>query len=150
MKTKRTLRERKFIKAYIENFGNATKAIMAINPNIKENSARELGSRMLAKVDVSIIEILDDMGLTDPLLSQKLLEGLSATRETGPPFNRREITDYGVIVKYIDMALKLKGKYPSEKHDVKVEGELKITDARQKFIDKVNHIIARTGENETT
>jgi len=30
------------------------------------------------------------------------------------------------------------------------KGELKITDARQKFIDKVNSIIARTGEDKTT
>ena len=120
MKTKRTLRERKFIDAYIKNYGNATKAYIAINPNVKENSARELGSRMLTKVDISIIEILDEMGLTDPMLSQKLLDGLDATRETGKGAYKREIRDHSTIVKYLDMALKLKDKYPSEKHDIEM------------------------------
>jgi len=80
---KRTLRERKFIDFYINNGGNATKAYLAISPNVKENSACELGSRMLRKVDISIVEVLDKMGLTDPTLSQKLVDGLSATRESG-------------------------------------------------------------------
>jgi len=40
MSIKRTLRERKFIKSYIENGGNATKAYLAVNPKYKGNSAR--------------------------------------------------------------------------------------------------------------
>jgi len=123
MKTNLSLRERKFIDAYIENGGNATQAFLAASPNYKGKQARKLGSRMWAKVDISLIEILDEIGLTDLVLSQKLLAGLSATKEAGKGFQKREITDYSTIVKYIDIALKLKDKYPSEKHDINFKGE---------------------------
>lgn len=52
MKLKRTLRERKFIDAYVENNGNATKAFLAINPKAK--NPRQYGYRMLQKVDISV------------------------------------------------------------------------------------------------
>ena len=150
MKIKLALRERKFINAYIKNSGNATEAYLAVNPKAKRENASVYGMRMLEKVSISIIEIAEKMGLTDPVLIQKLLDGLSATKEMGTGFKKREITDYGVIAKYLDMALKLKGKYPSEKHDVNLKGELKITNARQKFADRIAHIAARTKENKTT
>lgn len=150
MKIKLALRERKFIDAYIKNSGNATEAYLAVNPKAKRENASVYGMRMLEKVSISIIEIADKMGLTDPVLIQKLIDGLSATKESGTGFRNKKITDYNVIVKYLDMALKLKGKYPSEKHDIKFKGELKVTDARQKFIDKVNRIVTRTREDKTT
>ena len=80
MKLKRTLRERKFIKAYIENSGNATEAYLTINPKIKRKNAREYGYRMLQKVDISVTELLELMGVTDVCLHQKLSEGLDATK----------------------------------------------------------------------
>ena len=76
MTIKRTLRERKFIKAYIENSGNATEAYLSVNPNCTRESAKELGYRMLTKVDLSILELLEMMGTTDAYLNQKLNEGL--------------------------------------------------------------------------
>ena len=123
MKTKLSLRERRFIDSYIENGGNATQAFLTASPLYKGKQARKLGSRMWARVDISLIEILDEIGLTDLVLSHKLLAGLSATRETGKGFQKTEVTDYSTIVKYIDIALKLKGKYPSEKHDINIKGE---------------------------
>ena len=45
MSIKRTLRERKFIKAYIENSGNATKAFLILNPTVKRKNAKEYGYR---------------------------------------------------------------------------------------------------------
>lgn len=121
---KRTLRERKFIDSYIENGGNATESYLAISPNVKRDSAKELGKRMLAKVDLSIIELLDTMGLTDPVLSQKLIDGLSATREVGTGKNKKKKeADHSVIVKYLDMALKLKAKYPAERGKYELTGK---------------------------
>jgi hypothetical protein len=120
---KRILRERKFIDAYIENNGNATEAYLAISPDIKRDSAKELGYRLLAKVDLSIVELLDKMGLTDPVLSQKLIEGLSATREVGTGEDKKEKLDHNVIVKYLDMALKLKAKYPADRSKLELTGK---------------------------
>ena len=51
-KVKRTLRQKKFVESYIENNCNAGKAYKSINPNVTEDSAKELGKRMLKKVDI--------------------------------------------------------------------------------------------------
>jgi len=120
--TKRNLRERKFIEAYITNGGNATRAYLAINPNCKEKSARELGHRMLTKVDIKIEKILDQIGLNDVYLAQKLKEGL-------------ESENLSIRIRYLDMAYKLKDVYPTERHKVetpvpKVVKELVFVKAR--------------------
>lgn len=123
MKIKLALREKKFIEAYIKNSGNATEAYLAVNPKVKRENASVYGMRMLEKVSISIIELADKMGLTDPLIIQKIKDGLNATRESGQGIHRKEIADHTAITKYLDMILKLKDKYPSEKHDVNVKGE---------------------------
>lgn len=78
--TKRTLRERKFIEAYISNGGNATGAFLAINKKVSKNTAGVLGLRMLRKVKISIKDTLDQVGLNDVYLANKLKEGLEATK----------------------------------------------------------------------
>jgi len=147
MEIKRTLKQRRFIKAYIENNGNATQAYLAISPKTTAKNAREYGYRMLQKVDISVNELLDRMGATDAHIGSKIYEGMDATKVISviplkskegqenptdlPDANSRniefvDVPDFNVRVKYIDIALKLKGKYPSEKHDVNVKGELHI------------------------
>ena len=146
-KLKRTLRERKFLKTYIENGGNATQAYLAICPKYEGNSARELGHRMLTKVDISVTELLEMMGATDAFLHQKLFEGLDATKVISvvpfpikknqenstdlPDANSKnvdfiDVPDFNIRFRYLDMAYKLKDKYPSEKHDVNIKGEHRI------------------------
>jgi len=117
---KRTIREKKFIETYIEK-GNATLAYLAISPDVTKESASELGSRMLKKLGFSIVEALDKMGLTDPIISKKLIEGLGATRKSGG-FNKGEIADHTTIVKYMDMILKLKASYPVDRAKLELTG----------------------------
>jgi len=169
MGLKRTLRERKFIKAYIENRGNATKAYLDINPKYKGDSARVLGCRLLTKVNIEVNELMDLMGATDAYLQQKLNEGLEATKTISvipikpkesqgndtdlPEANSRniefvDVDDFAIRHKYLDTAYKLKGKYPSEKHDVKVEGEIKVTDAKRKLASKIAGLASRTGKDK--
>jgi len=144
MQIKRTLRQHKFVNAYIKNGGNATEAYLAVNPKAKYDSARVLGYRMLAKVNISVVELLDRMGITDAYLNDKLNEGLKASKVisvvpippkkhkagTGdlPPANAKsvdfiDVPDFNVRVKYLDMAYKLKGAYAPEKveHSGKLE-----------------------------
>jgi len=120
-KTKRTVREKKFIKAYIENGGNAAQAYLKINPGYKGEAAHVLGSRMLRKVNITDDEIMEEIGITDNYLYEKLKEGTEATKidRTG-----QEIEDYAVRHQYIDTILKLRSKYPAEKH----EHEFKVPD----------------------
>ena len=136
MGIKRTIKERKFIDAYIKNNGNATEAYLALHPKAKRTSAADLGYRMLRKVDISVTELLDKMGVTDAYLNDKLNEGLEASKvisvvpippkknKTGtgdlPDANEKsidfiDVPDFNVRVKYLDMAYKLKGAYAPEK-----------------------------------
>ena len=144
MEIKRTLRERKFIDAYIKNNGNATEAYLALHPKAKRTSAADLGYRLLRKVDISVTELLDKMGVTDAYLNEKLKEGLEATKVISvvpippkkgqqgsadlPDANEKniefiDVPDSNVRVKYLDMAYKLKGAYAPEKveHSGKLE-----------------------------
>lgn len=169
MEIKRTLRQRKFIKAYIENGGNATKAYLAMNPDYKGKWAAELGRQNLIRLDISVTELLDKMGTTDFNLNQKLREGLDATKvisvtqpkrgkgrprtkdlPKGKTKNIKFVTvpDFNVIAKYLDMAYKLKNKYPAEKHKVEVDEGAKTLDTRQKLIDKIDKLSAKIEEEK--
>ncbi len=107
-KLKRTIKEQEFLKAYIELKGNATKAYLKVFPSIKKESAAVLGCNLLKKINVSMPELLDKMGMDDAFLSEKLKEGLTATTGTG----KDKKPNYYVVAKYIDMAYRLKAKYP--------------------------------------
>ena len=136
MSIKRTLRERKFIAAYIENNGNATEAYLVISPNIKRENAKDYGCRLLQNLNLSNDELLNEMGMTDTYLHEKLDEGLNATKtvsvipipplacEPGsgdlPKANSKnveyvDVDDFAVRHRYLDTAYKLKGKYPPTK-----------------------------------
>jgi len=78
--TKKILRERKFIEAYLNNGGNSTEAFLAVNNKVNRNTAGVLGLRMLRKVKISIKDTLEQIGLTDVYLANKLKEGLEATK----------------------------------------------------------------------
>ncbi len=56
--------------------------------------------------------------------------------------------DYKLAFDIAREEAKLMGVYPSEKHDVKVDGEIKFTNAKQKLINKINSITSRTGTNK--
>lgn len=146
-KAKRTIREKKFVKAYIENGGNATQAYLAINPDYEGKSAYELGSRMLRKVEITDEEIMEEIGLTDAYIYERIKEGTLATKVVSvipikpkeaqennpelPDANSKnvefiDVEDYPTRHKYIDMLLKLKNKYPAEKKDVNLTGNITI------------------------
>ena len=142
--TKRTLRERKFIKSYINNNGNATEAYLTINSKANKNTAGVLGNRMLRKVKININFILNQVGLNDVYLSGKLKEGL-------------ESENLSIRVRYLDMVLKLKNKYPVEKE--KQDENRKViflgtkekpeNDIKNKLIAKINKITERNGDQES-
>jgi len=62
-------------------------------------------------------------------------------------YNKKQ---WNICLEIVKDEARLTGIYPSEKHDVNLKGELKITNARQKFADRIAHIAARTKENKTT
>lgn len=73
--------------------------------------------------------------------------------EKGRPFTTEKLVnqDFRLCLEIAKDIAKLEGLYVEKHKDlVDVEGELKVLNARQKFIDKINQIIARTGEDKTT
>jgi len=121
-KLKRTIKEQEFLKAYIELKGNATKAYLKVFPHVKKESARRLGSLLLTKIDISMTELLNRMGMSDHILSQKLNEGLTATRTTGTGKNKKKIPHYYIRAKYLDMIFRLKARYPIDETRLKLPG----------------------------
>jgi len=128
----RTQLQIRFLDKYIENGGNATKAWEDTHPNCNHRSAKQQGYKMMQKLDLSLTELFDRMGLTDGKLTKKLEQGLDAKRLVSvspipknqkgflldpnqPQLKYLDVPDMNVRVKYLDMAFKLKGKYPSDK-----------------------------------
>ena len=151
-KLKRTIKEQEFLKAYIELKGNATKAYLKVFPHVKPESARVLGCNLLAKINIPIAELMDKMGIDDHILSQKLQAGLNATTGTGD----KKKPNYYVVARYMDMAYRLKAKYPIDETRLKLPGTSGITsvtlkeiiygkDGKSKIKEKIE--IAKSEEN---
>src|SRR3990167_1640855 len=133
------LAQRAFIKAYCK-LKDAGQAYKLLHPKVTEHSAAELGSRMLKEVDYT--DLLEEAGLTDALLNQKILEGLDATKQIGArkivqgaktgheikvdamtdTDDFIEVEDFAVRHKYLETTLKLK-KRLTDKVDVTTNGE---------------------------
>ena len=58
--------------------------------------------------------------------------------------------DYKLAFDIAREEAKLMGVYPAEKKDVKVEGEVKFINAKQKLINKINSITSRTGTDKAS
>ena len=103
-KNKLTIKQRKWIKKYIET-GNATEAAMQAYNCKDRESAGTIGSENLQKLAFS--ELMDEMGLTDIALINIGTEGIRAKKSTA---TGEMVPDYNVRHKYWDTLLKLKGK----------------------------------------
>ncbi len=123
---KRTIKEQDFIKSYIDCKGNATKAYSRVFPHVKLNSAAELGSKLLKKLDIHIAELMDLMGMDDHVINDKLQAGLNATtiKTVGKGKDKKKITVplYYVQAKYLDMILRVRAKYPIDETRLRLPG----------------------------
>lgn len=68
-----------FFSEWLRNGRNASLAYKTLHPDVSDASARVLGSRKLAKVN--IVGILSAFGLTYEIYFQKLKEGLEAKQQ---------------------------------------------------------------------
>lgn len=126
-----TLKQRQWLKIYL-NTGNATEAAVQVY-DIKDDNrhtAAQVGYENLRKLDYS--DFMEEAGITDKLLQQKIMEGLSATkvvsaRVTGKEADSRtddfiDVEDYLTRHKYLETALKLK-KRLTDKLDITSGGK---------------------------
>ncbi len=113
-KRKLTLKQRKFIKYYLES-GNATASVMrAYNVRNKAN-AWAMTQQLLKTID--FVELLELAGVSDAQLGNKMKEGLNATKLTK---GGATIPDLELRHKYLVTALEAKHKI---KNKLEVTGE---------------------------
>lgn len=89
----------KFVDAYIENGGNATKAYMSAYPNCSKRAARSCGSDLLAKPDI-LLELdnrLKSQRVTDEFISAGLFE--IATEYRGAKTIMAAVKSYEILAK---------------------------------------------------
>lgn len=107
-----TKQQKKFVRNYVETGKVSESALRAGYVD------QHYGSYLKAqpKVQSAIQKALDDAGLDDINLAKKLKEGTEAwyvKKEGG-----EEYPDYHAQAKFTDMAIKIKGGYAPEKHEI--------------------------------
>lgn len=102
----RTVKEKKFVKAYVENGGNGTQAaLQAYNAN--PASARKIASEVLTKLDMSAW--LDKAGLTDEVMAGAIAyKSLAAKKQN--TFTGEIEDDHRIQLDALKFAAQLKGQ----------------------------------------
>ncbi|SRR3990167_5105120 len=116
-----TIKQRKWIRVYIDT-GNATEAAMQVYDCKDRDVAKSIGSENLSKLDYT--DFMEEAGITDKLLQQKIMEGLDATRTVSAVNTNKNATadstdfidvpDFMARHKYLETALKLKKRMGTE------------------------------------
>lgn len=133
-----TIKQAKWLKLYIDS-GNATQSAMQVYDCKDEHSAAQIGYENLRKLDIA--KLMEQRGLTDISLLTKLSEGLDSMKQLGArkivrgqglhPIRAEassdtddfiEVEDMPTRHKYLETALKLKGKLIDRK-DITTDGE---------------------------
>lgn len=138
---KLTIKQRKWIKEYIRT-GNATEAAFKVYDCKDRDSAAIIGFENVRKLNFN--DLMEEAGLTDNVLNNKLAEGLDANKQlsTRPVFKKDaptsqsarelpaanegtddfiEVPDFAVRHKYLETAFKLKGRLKKD-GDINVDG----------------------------
>lgn len=92
-----------FFLSWLKNGRNATKAYKELNPHVDRHSARVLGCRQLAKVNVR--DVLEVYGVGFQEYFQQLSDGLGATKWND--FTGEREADHNTRAKYHDKLGKL-------------------------------------------
>ncbi len=118
-----TIKERKFIKAMMDQ-GNITQAVIDAGYKYKDrDSASSIGWNLLRKLRPHIADIMEMRGIDDTRLSKIIDDGLEATKiemvkdaEGNQKFGM--VTDHFIRHKYLETALKVKGGFAPEKKEI--------------------------------
>lgn len=115
----RTMKEKKFVKEYIENGGNATVAALKAYDTTSVNSAKRIGSENTTKLNFDYY--FEKAGLTDEVIAQSITRKvLSATKQN--QFTGEIEDDHAIQLKATELALKVMGKFAPEKAPVNPDG----------------------------
>lgn len=116
----RTMKEKKFVKEYINNGGNATQAALAVYDTNSYKSASRIGNENTAKL--SFEEIFADAGLTKDALAQNTTR-IAFTSKKQNQFTGEVENDDAMQLKAMDFATKLAGWVAPPRAPVDEEGK---------------------------
>ena len=122
-----TLKQRKWLEVYIDT-GNATEAAMQVYDCKDRGTAANIGSENVRKLQGTVTELMDFMGLTDIKLMTKLSDGLDAmkteiAKHAGKIGEKEDFIDFPTRRNYLELALKLRGLL---KDIIKHEGRIPV------------------------
>ena len=133
---KMTLKQERFIQAYVRNSGNATQA--AIAAGYSEKGSRVEGARLLTKANImqAIDKARERVAGPDERRWKKALERIDDTLDEGSHYE---------AMNAVDKLAKILGKYAPKKVDVHVREELErkyARDIRDAIIIEANEEVA--------
>jgi len=112
-----TLKEREFLKKLIKTEGDVRKAGEIVFGNAGKDGYKLLRRERVVK---ALTVLMEDVGLTEKKLVEKLKDGLEAMKyDYG---QKKQVPDYFIRYKYLDLIFRLRGDYAPTKY--KVEGEV--------------------------
>jgi hypothetical protein len=105
------LNQTKFAQHYAEN-GNATMAYLFAYPNVTYDSARELGSNLLAREDVKLLieQYKEELSIKFSVTKEKMMKELIEVAEEA-----RQAGNLNAFSKMKEMIIKMCGFYAPEK-----------------------------------
>jgi hypothetical protein len=124
-----TPKMRKWLQSYLddtnkETFGNATASAKAAGYKCKSSECFEnIGSQNYKKLMPQIEKWLDENALSDCRLKGLLVDGLQAFEtkffaHQGAVVEEKTVIPWEIRRKYLEMALKVKGLFAPEKHEL--------------------------------
>jgi phage terminase small subunit len=131
MKYNPTVKERRFLEAYLKGKSLAECAKYAGSKGKDRNSLKVIGHRMLTKINLSMDEVLDLAGVTDEVVARKLMEGLEADRlylasYEGKFLDERKAPDVSTRLKAVELIGRIRGHFV-DRHEITGKGGGDIT-----------------------
>lgn len=116
MKQRLSPTELKFWESYLSTGNIAESAKRAGSNGKNTHNLHETGRKILERLGVTLQDVQDAMGITDSYLSEKLREGLSATKRyygswQGSIIEGEETPDSVARGKYLEIAHRLRGQF---------------------------------------
>ena len=117
-----TIKQARWLKVYVDT-RNATEAAMQAYDCKDRETAAHLGWENVRKLQAHLPDLMDAMGLTLDRIMRVVNEGLDADRVEVAKFEgqiggEKAYPDYPTRRGYADMAAKLRGAYPAERHQI--------------------------------
>jgi len=121
------------------------------------NDLSKVGKKIYDSLGQPLVQCLDDKGITVEYLADKLQEELDASevktfQYKGEVIQSDPLVTWEIRQRARQDAHKLRGDYPSEKHQIKVEGDLPVrplTDEQRLEVEAIKRVLKEQALKES-